>query len=152
MSISVNENIQKASLNENNEVAQRSNHSSCRSESSSSFEESKLEPDILDISGLQSTAHEFGCIISSNSRSKVIVKEVIDHIDMPSYPKTTSTGVAHFIHLNKPLFELLATKTQVYKTSTQIMSKIQFSHTKTNFNIVKLDILSKNKKREKQKA
>jgi hypothetical protein len=53
-----------------------------------------------------------------------MVEEVMDHMDMPSYPKTTSTGVAHFIHLNKPLFELLATKTQVYEASTQIMSKV----------------------------
>ena len=73
---------------------------------------------------MQDMVREFGCVISSNHRSTVSVDSVYDHFDVPSYPKTSATGVAHFIHFPSPLIQEGDSKSEVHKAMTRQMSKV----------------------------
>ncbi len=62
-------------------------------------------------------------IISSNGRHIVLATEAIDHFDMPLYPKTSITGVIHFISHSTPLIQENSTINEVYKVAKAEISK-----------------------------
>jgi hypothetical protein len=78
---------------------------------------------------MQDMIREFGCVVSSNHRSTISVDNVYDHFDIPSYPKTSATGVAHFVHFPSPLIQDGDSKTEVHKAMSRQMSKVCSAYT-----------------------
>ena len=52
------------------------------------------------------------------------MNDVYDHYDVSSYPKTSSTGVAYFIHFLSPLIQEGDTKLEVQKAINRQMLKV----------------------------
>lgn len=73
---------------------------------------------------MQDSITQFGRLASTSNKSKIYVEEAIDHLDVPSYPKTSEKGVAHFIHLKSPLNVERKSKKEVAEIMTRFMSKV----------------------------
>jgi hypothetical protein len=73
---------------------------------------------------------EYGCVISSNYQRTISVDSVYDHFDIPSYPKTSATGIAHFVHFQSPLIQEGASKAEVNKAMNRQMSKVCCAYAK----------------------
>src|SRR5271166_2318362 len=73
---------------------------------------------------MQDMAREFGCVISGHCQSTISVDSVYDHFDVPSYPKTSVMGIAHFVHFPSPLIQEGALKPEVHKVMNRQMSKV----------------------------
>jgi len=73
---------------------------------------------------MQSMLQEFGCVISTNNRSVVSVNAVYDHFDIPSYPQTSVTGIAHFVHYRSPLIQNRASSAEARKAADRQISKV----------------------------
>lgn len=73
---------------------------------------------------IQEDIQQFGCILSSNGRSKVSIDQIYDHIDIPSYPKTSINGVGHFIHFETPIIQDSSTASEIYHIAKRQMSKV----------------------------
>ena len=77
---------------------------------------------------MQSMLQEFGCVISTNNRSVVSVNTVYDHFDIPSYPQTSATGIAHFVHFRSPLIQNGASKAEARKAVDRQISKVCYAY------------------------
>ncbi len=73
---------------------------------------------------MQEQLRDIGCTLSSNSRSKVSINEVFDHLDIPYYLKTSLEGVAYFIHYSNPLLTPNTSKDEVFRIAREQMSKV----------------------------
>jgi len=72
----------------------------------------------------QSTLRDYGALVSSNGKHRVVVQEAIDHIVMPEYPVTRKEGIVHFIYKATPLLSIDADKKTVHEVIKQYMSKV----------------------------
>jgi hypothetical protein len=52
------------------------------------------------------------------------VDNVYDHFDVPNYPKTSATSVAHFVHFPSPLIQDGDSKVEVQKAINRQVSKV----------------------------
>jgi hypothetical protein len=78
---------------------------------------------------IQEDIQQFGCILSSNGRSKVSIGQIYDHIDIPSYPKTSINGVGHFIHFETPIIQDSSTASEIYYIAKRQMSREYSAYT-----------------------
>ena len=57
------------------------------------------------------------------------MNKIYDSLDIPSYPKTSEDGVAHFIHFDTPLVQEGCTSSDAYHLAKQQMSKASLVYT-----------------------
>jgi hypothetical protein len=70
---------------------------------------------------------QYGAVICTNGRFAVSATEVFDHLDIPAYPKTSVTGVIHFVHFQKPLLGEDASLTEARDVIAKHMSKVRYA-------------------------
>ncbi len=73
---------------------------------------------------MQDQLQDFGYTLYSNSRSKVSINKVFDHLNIPYYPKTSFKSVAHFVHFLDPLLINDTLMSKVYKIVKEQISKV----------------------------
>lgn len=69
---------------------------------------------------------EYGAVINSSNKYKVVVSEVEDHIDIPEYPSTNKNGILHFIHTTSELGD--GSKKTLDELINRYMSKVSCAY------------------------
>jgi hypothetical protein len=71
----------------------------------------------------QETLHPHRAVVAGQ-QIKIFINEVQDHITMPEYPHTSSSGILHFIHSKNPITNLEPTTKELSEAFTREISQV----------------------------
>lgn len=87
----------------------------------------EVGPDMIPYMGFHpESIQDHGLLVTSNGRSRVTVREIIDVLYVPEYPFTDPEGVGTFVHISEPLLREGATEAEIRGAFLKIKDQIQF--------------------------